>query len=164
MTPARVDSIIRGDPRELAKLAFSVFTAALARNPSDATQLLVEIFQDACDRVVNRSGQTARPGESQVRGKLTGPMLTKLATLVSEHFDQQELRTVLRLYLSRDAANILPPNSPPYHQALQLFLVAERDGWTSQLIDALSDYSKSDEFRVALDSDLKGWLSLCTST
>jgi len=45
MTPARVDSIIRGDPRELAKLAFSVFTAALARNPSDATQLLVEIFQ-----------------------------------------------------------------------------------------------------------------------
>jgi hypothetical protein len=91
-------------------------------------------------------------------------MLTKLATLVSEHFDQQELRTVLRLYLSRDAANILPPNSPPYHQALQLFLVAERDGWTSQLIDALSDYSKSDEFRVALDSDLKGWLSLRTST
>ena len=162
MTPARVDSIIRGDPRELAKLAFSVFTAALARNPSDATQLLVEIFQDACDRVVNRSGQTARPGESQVRGKLTGPISSWPRWSASISINRNCAPCSGCTF--RAMPQISSPNSPPYHQALQLFLVAERDGWTSQLIDALSDYSKSDEFRVALDSDLKGWLSLRTST
>ena len=148
MTPARVDSIIRGDPRELAKLAFSVFTAALARNPSDATQLLVEIFQDACDRVVNRSGQTARPGKSQVRGKLTGPMLTKLATLVSEHFDQRNCAPCSGCTF-RAMPQISSRRTHPVPPGLATILVAERDGWTSQLIDALSDYSKSDEFRVA---------------
>ena len=119
---------------------------------SEAADLLVKIFQDASDTAVRRSRQTSHQVDTRTGSKFGAGIISTLVKLISEYFTSEELRAVLRLYLSRDAYDIFPSGVPLRLQISSVIEAAERGGWTSQLLEALSDFSRSHEFRAALDS------------
>lgn len=151
MSVDRVGKIIGGDARELAKLALSIFSSNLASEP-EASSLLVEIFREASDGTVRRIRPASQYVAPRVGSKLDAGVISTLVKLISEYFTSDELRAVLRLYLSREAYDIFPSGLPLRQQVAMMLETAEREGWTSQLFEALSDTSKSHEFRAALDS------------
>jgi cellulose synthase operon protein C len=153
-----VAKFIGGDPREVAKFAINGLVNAIQRQParSDASHLGSLVFQEASDSSVQRTARSEQRTISKLfaGASYTGRSLVPIAQVIEENFTQEDLRRILRLYLSRSLERYMPPDGPFREQIFFLLDSAAREGWVPDLLEALCTVSENPKLRTDFEDIL----------
>jgi hypothetical protein len=140
-----VAQIIASDRRELALVAVSDVRRLLGHpEPSrPALDLVVRVFQEATDRAVKRLSSREDDAQDLTRSrmptKLSGRELKHVTDLIAANFGTEELRRLVKLYLSRDMNRYVSASSSSLDQIFMLLDAAMREGWIADLLAALAE-------------------------
>ena len=153
-----VNRVIRGDSRELAKLALDAISNELhGGKPNEGIRrLAVQAFQQASDRAVQRISGDSSNDETLARRsvpkRLKGAQRTALQKLILQYFSPPTFRETLLIYLKREVEGYTPQGLPFGDTVMNVISAAEKQGWLADLVVAIQK-ARPDDAKLASELD-----------